>query len=83
MVRTGYTPSTTDEFWAIHNEYVNSSFSKDEFCKNWAHKNAHRFKNPVILQYDTEEETEDAVIKFALKNYNFRVVGRKTIYWYD
>ena len=33
--RTGYTPKTEDEFWSIHDEYCNSSFNKDEFCKNW------------------------------------------------
>ena len=40
MVRTGYTPSTDEEFWAIHDEYCNSPYNMDEFCKNWAHKNA-------------------------------------------
>lgn len=83
MVRTGYTPSTNDEFWAIHDEYCNSPFGKDEFCKNWAHKNAHKFKSPVVKQYATEAETEAAVIEFTAKNANFRVIGRKTIYWYD
>ncbi len=83
MVRTGCNPSTTDEFWAIHNEYVNSPFSKDEFCKNWAHQNAHKFKSPVMKNCATEEETAKAVAMFTAKNANFRVVGRKTIYWYD
>lgn len=33
--RTGYTPQCEEEFWAIHDEYVNSPFNKDEFCKVW------------------------------------------------
>lgn len=38
MVRTGYTPKSEEEFWTIHNEYVNSPFNKDEFCKVWINK---------------------------------------------
>lgn len=82
MIRTGYTPSA-EEFGQIHDEYCNSPFNKDEFCKVWAHNNAHRYKSPVVHRYLTEEQTAKAVMDFTWRNSNFRVVGRTTIYWYD
>ena len=83
MVRTGYTPSTDEEFWAIHDEYCNSPYNMDEFCKNWAHKNARKFKTPVVKKYATEAETEKAVLEFIDKNANFCAIGRTTILWWN
>lgn len=33
-----------DEFWTIHEVYVNSELDKDEFCKMWCRMNARRVK---------------------------------------
>lgn len=79
MVRTGYTPSTEDEFWAIHDEYVNSPFNKDEFCKVWKRKHAPEYRKPCVMNFATEAETEQKVIELTMKNRVFRVTGRKQI----
>lgn len=77
--RIGYTPKTEDEFWSIHDEYCNSSFNKDEFCKNWKRIHAPEYRQPCVMNFATEAETEQKVVELTMKNRVFRVTGRTQI----
>lgn len=35
--RTGYMPTSEEEFWRIHEAYCDSSADKDVWCKAWAY----------------------------------------------
>ena len=79
MVRTGYTPKSEEEFWTIHDEYVNSPFSKDEFCKAWKHHHARELSNGFERTFATEAECEEFVIECEMRNCVFSVTGRKSV----
>lgn len=77
--RTGYTPKTEGEFWSIHDEYCNSSLNKDEFSKNWKRIHAPEYRQPCVMNFATEAETEQKVIELTMNNRIFRVTGRTQI----
>lgn len=79
MVRTGYTPKSEEEFWTIHNEYVNSPFNKDEFCKVWKRQHARKLSNGFERTFATEAECEKFVIECEMYNRVFSVTGRKSV----
>ena len=79
MMRTGYAPKSEDEFWTVHDEYVNSPFNKDEFCKVWKRKHARELSNGAERTFATEAECEKFVIDCEVHNRVFSVTGRKSV----
>lgn len=78
-IRTNYTPKSADEFWAIHDEYMNSSMGKDEFCKAWKRRNARFIMPGVEHKFKSERETEAFVLECIQKDRVFAAIGRTTV----
>ena len=53
--------------------------TEDEFCKNWKRIHAPEYRQPCVMNFATEAETEQKVIELTMNNCIFRVTGRTQI----